>query len=102
MTKKIKMKFDNVIKKALNSKPPKGNEKDISAPVQIQFLIDDKVVAESEYSNLDFLTIIANHEGITNFTGAKIIIDDGKKSYTFTLDVDEFVKNKLDTGNAMK
>jgi hypothetical protein len=96
------MKFDNVIKKALKTKPPKGNEKDISAPIQIQFLIDDKIVSESEYSNLDFLTIIAKHEGITNFTGAKIILDDGKKSYTFTLDVDEFIKNKTEVNKPMK
>ncbi|MBK9048763.1 MAG: hypothetical protein IPL74_19465 [Bacteroidetes bacterium] len=96
------MKFDNAIKKALKTKPPKGNEDNITPPIQIQFLEGDKIISESEYSNLDFLSIIAGHEGVANFTGAKLILDDGKKSYTFTLDVDRFVSNKIKTGKPMK
>lgn len=95
------MKPDKLLKR-ITTQSPKGNENDITAPIQIQFLSLDKIVSESEYSNLDFLSIIAKYEGITKFTGAKLIIDDGKKSYTFTLDVDEFVKNKTTVGKPMK
>ncbi len=93
---------NKILKRTLKLSPTTGNENDITAPIQIQFLAGDKIVSESEYSNLDFLNIIAGHEGIANFTGAKLILDDGKKSYTFTLDADQFVQNKTETGKAMK
>ena len=96
------MKPEDIFKKALKTPPPKGNEDDIAPPIQISFLKEGEVVGELEFSNQDFLNTIAKQAGIKNFTEANLILDDGIKSYTFTLDVDEFVKNKIEIGKPMK
>ena len=92
----------HLLKKALNTPPLKGNEDDITPPIQITFLSEGKEVSSTEFSNADFLAIIAKQTEVLNCTGCRITIDDGKKSYSFTLNVDDFVENKTEVNKPMK
>ncbi len=96
------MKPDDIIKKAIHTKPDGKTEKDITPPIQITFLSDKQETGQLELSHEKFISILAKSGEVNNFTGCRITFDDGKKSYSFTLDVDQFIPTKTEMGNPMK
>ena len=96
------MKPENIIKKVLHTTPNGQTEKDITPPIQITFLSDDRDETNIELLNDSFIHLMASHAEYHKFTGVKITIDDGKKSYTFTLNIDQFVPNQTEIRKPMK
>ena len=96
------MKPDDIIKKTSNQKPEGKTEKNITPPIQLTYLSGKEEVLTWELSNQEFIHLLASQTEYNTFTGIRLRIDDGKKSYTFTIDVDQFVPNDTEVGEPMK
>jgi len=100
--KQSELNAEDKLNPAFNMPSDGKSSKDLTLPIYITFLSDNQEVAELELTNLEFIEILASKAEVTNFTGCRITLNDGKQSYTFTLDVDELAPNQSEIRIPMK